>query len=72
MAKPKEYLHIRAWGNKLLSYEYYIKDQQELAASQNAPIDAIYKKNGEPGWVCASELSDDLRAELSRRVNEQA
>jgi hypothetical protein len=45
MPKPEDYKHIRAWGRMMLSYEYYIVQEQEQAAKDNAPIDAIYKRD---------------------------
>lgn len=53
--EAKQYRHIRSWGVYMRSYEYYIKSQQEQAARDKAPIDALYCKGGGV-WVCASEL----------------
>lgn len=56
--EAKKYRHIRSWGVYMRSHEYYIKSQQEQAARDNAPEDALYAlycKGGEK-WVCASEL----------------
>lgn len=58
--EAKKYRHIRSWGVYMRSYEYYIKSQQERAARDGAPEDALYyqgvRGNGGSGWVCASEL----------------
>jgi hypothetical protein len=51
MANPKEYKHIAAWGQMMGSYPYYIKDQQEDAAQNNAPLDAIYRSCGREGGI---------------------
>lgn len=42
--KPQDYKHIAAWGRMMGSYAYFIKDQQNQAAEDNAPVDAIYKR----------------------------
>jgi hypothetical protein len=61
--KPKEYKHISAWGRLLGSFTYYIVAQQKLAASQHAPIDAIFCRDGIWSRVC--EIKDaSLRDEL--------
>jgi hypothetical protein len=48
--KPSEYKHIRAWGAMMHSFEYYISDQQERAAQDNAPLDAIFKDHDDGHW----------------------
>ena len=60
--RPEEYLAIMLWGQQMLSFMHYIQDQQELAAEDGAPVDAIYKKFGESTgpdnkWVCVSDLA---------------
>lgn len=54
MPKPNEYKHIAAWGQMMNSFGYYITMQQEEAAKDNAPLDAIYKREPDAehptGW----------------------
>ncbi len=57
MPAPKDYKHIRAWGEYMGSFEYYIKQQQEKAAEDNAPIDAIYEREGR--WFRFSEVVNE-------------
>lgn len=65
MPKPKEYRHIYAWGRLLDSNRAFIDDEQERAASVNAPIDAIFERNAKDGsgptgeWAVASDLPND-------------
>ena len=42
MPKPSEYKWIAVWGWFMGSEQYYIKAEQERAAADNAPLDAIY------------------------------
>lgn len=64
--QPSDYKHIRAWGKKLLSFDYYIEDQQQQAVEDNAPLDACYK-NGDT-WVCASTMRQALQDELNEAI----
>ena len=41
--QPHEYLHLRAWSIRLASFDNYIHQQQEIAAMDNAPLNAIYR-----------------------------
>lgn len=59
--KPEEYTAIRSWLKQSGSYEYYISNQQEKAADDGAPLDAIYERYAPGGagtkvWVCVSDL----------------
>jgi hypothetical protein len=56
MNQPKDYKHIQAWGNMLHSDQSYIRWQQELAAQQNAPLDAIFQR--EDRWHRFSEVNN--------------
>lgn len=38
---PNQYKHVAAWGDFLRSFPYYVKAQQERAALDGAPLDAI-------------------------------
>ena len=68
MAKPSDYKHIRAWGKMLHSFAYYIFDQQEKAAKDNAPLDAVYWKEDEKRWVCFSEVTSQDTIDLINRM----
>jgi hypothetical protein len=70
--KPKEYIAIRLWGRQMGSYDYYIQMEQQKAAEDNAPLDAIYKRHGTEHWVCVSELKPDhsFRAEYAAALKE--
>ena len=47
--KPAEYRHIAAWGRLMHSDGSYIRDQQARAASDGAPLDAIYREYAPDG-----------------------
>lgn len=68
MAEQKlKYPYIRAWGEWIGSYDYYIRDQQALAEREAAPATAIYK--GEDGWKTVEDVQNpDLRLQLDERV----
>lgn len=67
MPKPSDYKYIRAWGQYLGSYEYYIKSQQIGACEENAPLDAIYYSI-ENGWRTVKDIPEEAQAELNRFV----
>lgn len=55
--KPSDYVDIACWGRFLGSFRHYIENQQELAAGENAPLDAIFRGLEPHGkWHRASEL----------------
>ncbi|MCK5602376.1 hypothetical protein KAR91_10915 [Candidatus Pacearchaeota archaeon] len=54
--KAHEYLCIVAWGRRLQSFDYYIRAQQEKAAVEEAPLTAIYERDGV--WSTADEIKD--------------
>lgn len=57
MRSPNEYRAIRIWGENTGSYPYYIKAQQEKAAEENAPLNALYKDhNGK--WQTVDDLPE--------------
>ena len=61
--EPHDYKHIRAWGKMMGSFEYYIMGEQEKAAADNAPLDAIYKR--EDGWHTYSSVTrEDTRQRM--------
>ena len=53
--KPEDYRHIAAWGKMMGSFHSYIVYQQEFAAADRAPADAIYKRDDE--WVCYHQVT---------------
>lgn len=66
---PKDYKHIRAWGQMMGSYPYYIKNQQQEAFEDNAPIDAVYKRGDT--WHCFSEVTSiDTRNTIEKILKE--
>ena len=60
MKTTKDYKAIRRWGNRMGSMNYYIEDEQAKALEDDAPITAIYRRNGV--WSLAEDIvEDDLR-----------
>lgn len=57
-----EYKTIAAWGRMMGSFSYYIVAQQEKAAAANAPLDAIYERNGE--WSILGDCHPDTQARV--------
>ncbi len=55
--KAKQYEAIRFWGESLGSFDYYIKHQQIKAAASNAPILAIYERDGE--WQTLDQVKNE-------------
>ena len=55
--KPSDYKCIAIWGNIMGSYGYYIKDQQAKAAKSNAPLLAIYERDGV--WTTADQVENE-------------
>jgi len=62
--KPTEYKAIALWGKYTGSYQYYIENQQNQAALDNAPISAIYR-NQDGTWSTVDEVKNvELKAWL--------
>lgn len=60
----EKYKCIVRWCKELQSFDYYINDEVHRAETDNAPVDAIYKKD-DGTWAIASEVSSpELRARL--------
>lgn len=61
---PGDYRAIQAWGIHLLSFEYYIREQQMKAFKDGAPLDAIYFRE-DRGWVrltsCVPEVQKIIK-----------
>jgi hypothetical protein len=53
---PRDYHHIRAWGELLKSFPYYIQTQQELAAREQAPVNATFRRDNGT-WATADEIT---------------
>lgn len=68
MHKPYEYVGIELWGQQLSSFKYYIDAQQEKAADDNAPLDALYKREGV--WVRVADLDPEhpFRADYAQAL----
>jgi hypothetical protein len=58
LPRPEEYLGIRLWGEQTLSSSAYIRRQQDLAAHDNAPADAIFKGALKGDWATVSGLAE--------------
>ena len=56
MTKSSDYKHIALWGTMMGSFPEYISGQQDEAAEDNAPLDAIYKREGK--WEVFSEVTN--------------
>jgi len=54
--KPHEYVCIAAWGRRMGSFNYYITAEQKKAAADEAPITAIYERDGV--WSVAEDIRD--------------
>lgn len=69
MRKANEYLAIRAWGEVMHSARSYIVQEQEKAAAENAPTDAIYFANSM--WVRLEAITNpDARRRIEERLIE--
>ena len=53
---PHEYKAIEYWGQMLGSMSYYIKTEQSRASRANAPLDAIYERDGV--WRTINECAE--------------
>lgn len=68
-----EYTCIQRWGHRLGSFQYYIEAQQKKAASEGAPLTAIYYCDSEKRWHTADEIvnPDTRRIVLGELYNEE-
>lgn len=55
---PNQYRAMKLWLENSGSYPYYVKQEQERASEEGAPLDALYK-NHEGKWICVSDLAPD-------------
>jgi len=61
--KPQEYVWIEKWGKMLGLAPYHIADEQQRAADDHAPLDALYEE--EPGkWRTTDDLGGEERVAL--------
>jgi hypothetical protein len=67
-ANTKPYPYIRAWGIALGSFEYYIKEQIELARQHDAPDNAIFFTHATNKWSTTDDLGSAAVARLNRAM----
>jgi len=60
--------YIRAWGQLLGSYDYYIAAQVELAIRDRAPPKAIYRDTDGRWHTFDDIVGEDNRARITRIV----
>ncbi len=60
------YIYIQAWGRMMQSYPYYITDQIKLARADNAPVTAIYKREGK--WRCIEDCCVGTQHEIENII----
>jgi hypothetical protein len=65
LLKYTDYRHIKAWGAVMQSFQYYVVDQQQRAAEDQAPVNAIYRKD-DGTWSTADDIQ---RPDLRKYVN---
>lgn len=51
-----KYQLIRIWGQDLGSFDYFIESEQANAESDDAPLEAIYQRDGH--WVTIHDLEN--------------
>lgn len=60
-----DYVMIRAWGQYMGSYSYYIRDQIAIAKEDKAPGNAIYKQD-DGTWATVEQLNSITRVTVER------
>lgn len=64
-----DYKYIRAWGQMLGSFDYYINAQVEQARQDNAPQTATYRRE-DGTWATFEEvLRDDTKGRIAKIVS---
>ncbi len=53
--KPTDYVATDVWHRTTGSLQYYITRMQEKAFADNAPLDALFERDGK--WTCVSDLA---------------
>lgn len=66
LLKTTPYKEIVAWGQELSSYDYYIASVVRQAISDNAPLNAIYKRN-DGTWATRGRLRPEQLPALYKR-----
>jgi hypothetical protein len=67
----KKYRHIVAWGRFMGSYSYYVEAELLRAEKDNAPKDAMYKKDHV--WVTyeqSTNMASGTRTRMEELLNE--
>ncbi len=59
MNKPSDYVNIKLHCRSMGSFDYYIHDQQEDAAAENAPLDSTHKDHDSNKWVNTGVIDDN-------------
>lgn len=57
--KATDYFATDVWHRTTGSMQYYITDMQNKALKDEAPLDALFIRDGK--WVCVSDLPMDHR-----------
>ena len=66
-AVPSDYTCIALWGEELGSYAYYIEAEQARACAEGAPLNAIFKHDGE--WRTLDQMQNRaLKAKLEAQL----
>jgi len=68
---PNQYKAMKLWLENSGSYPYYVKQEQERASEEGAPLDALYKSH-EGLWISLSDLdvNHPFRAEYAAATKE--
>jgi len=72
--KPRpRYAYIEAWHRLTGSYDYYIRDLQDRAATERAPDDAIYYSIDDKCWRRVADLAPehDMRTRMETYLNDK-
>lgn len=61
MTSPEEYVYIRKWGEMLYSHPAYIRETQERAAREGAPLNAVFRsadaEDADTAWRTTETIS---------------
>ena len=64
-----QYQQISMWGKGLGSFGHVIENEQATAESENAPLGAIYQRDGQ--WVTIHDVNNkDVRRTVLRKLLE--
>lgn len=63
-----DYPYIRAWGKFMGSHQYYINDEIARAKNDEAPQDAIYKRDGR--WITFRQITSTTTREVIEQMIE--